>query len=377
MIRKFKDRYSERERIIEGEKMAETGENTSIVREKGQKKRIIVIVTEALVCFLAIFVVVKVYTSPARQLQRQLDLGQSYLEEMDYEQAIVAFDQVIEIDPMKADAYLGKADAYVGMGDMETAIAVLEEGYELTQSDEILKRLEELRGSGGEAAYAETDGDTAKETTEAAVGESGLPYFELGFSPEDFTIAGYSVMDGDHLADVEAAAAEVMPSWKDVISRGDLFYYEGWYFNVDNVGIALCYHHSSEDGEELETFHVDYDVYSDDGIELGVSSFGWSMPPTEPFLYKGKVIPNVTSYEETLENLGIESLMQFVEEKVDGESFYFESQYGTGWCGKWIEPSERWSEYYYFIGCNDGERVWNITFSFHDDIVCMVQVRMH
>ncbi len=37
--------------------------------------------------------------SSAEKLQKQLDLGQKYLEEMNYEEVVVAFEAAIEIDP--------------------------------------------------------------------------------------------------------------------------------------------------------------------------------------------------------------------------------------------------------------------------------------
>ena len=65
------------------------------------------------------------YKSPARSLQRQLDLGYRYLSEMDYEHAIAAFEAAIEIDPRNADAYLGLAEAYFESDRTESAIRTL------------------------------------------------------------------------------------------------------------------------------------------------------------------------------------------------------------------------------------------------------------
>ena len=73
-----------------------------------------------------------IYNSPSKRLSRQLDLGNRYLEEQNYEQAIVEFDKAIAIDPMSVDAYLGKVQAYESMGDEEKAIEVLQTGYEIT-----------------------------------------------------------------------------------------------------------------------------------------------------------------------------------------------------------------------------------------------------
>ncbi|SDZ88460.1 TPR repeat-containing protein [Oribacterium sp. KHPX15] len=51
-------------------------------------------------------------TSKAQQIKKQLTLGNKYLIDIDYEQAILAFNKVIEIDPKNTEAYKGLGDAY-------------------------------------------------------------------------------------------------------------------------------------------------------------------------------------------------------------------------------------------------------------------------
>jgi len=87
-----------------------------------------------------------IYNSiPSIKLRKQLDLGQKYLEEQNYDEAIIAFESAIKIEPMSVDAYLGLVDAYVALDDIESAIAVLERGCELTKSEELNRVLSELK----------------------------------------------------------------------------------------------------------------------------------------------------------------------------------------------------------------------------------------
>lgn len=51
--------------------------------------------------------------------QEQYDLGVRYLSEGNYEEAIIAFTAVIEIDPKNIDSFLGRASAYIGSGETE------------------------------------------------------------------------------------------------------------------------------------------------------------------------------------------------------------------------------------------------------------------
>ena len=57
--------------------------------------------------------------------QQQYDLGIRYLNESNYEEAILAFTQAIEIDPKNVDGYLGRAEAYLGAdGEENRALAI-------------------------------------------------------------------------------------------------------------------------------------------------------------------------------------------------------------------------------------------------------------
>ena len=56
--------------------------------------------------------------STEAQWQEQYDLGVRYLSEGNYEEAIIAFAAAIEIDPNRAEAYVGRGDAYVGSGEI-------------------------------------------------------------------------------------------------------------------------------------------------------------------------------------------------------------------------------------------------------------------
>ena len=65
----------------------------------------------------------------AAKLEDKLDLGKKYLEELNYDEAIAAFDEAIEIDPANIDAYVGKAKAYEGksttIDDVEESLDTL------------------------------------------------------------------------------------------------------------------------------------------------------------------------------------------------------------------------------------------------------------
>lgn len=86
-----------------------------------KKKKLIPLVVAAAVVFIALLAGVSIYNTPANRLQRQLDLGNKYLEEQQYEQAALAFEQAIVIDDRCLEAYAGGIEAYLGAGDTEGA----------------------------------------------------------------------------------------------------------------------------------------------------------------------------------------------------------------------------------------------------------------
>ncbi len=79
------------------------------------------------------------------ETMKQLNLGKKYLEELDYDNAIAAFEEAIEIEPNSVKAYLGLAQAYVGLEDYESAINILNDGIDITDSDELREYRDEVQ----------------------------------------------------------------------------------------------------------------------------------------------------------------------------------------------------------------------------------------
>lgn len=85
--------------------------------------------------------------------QEQYELGLHYLAEESYEEAILAFLAAIEIDPQISDTYLRAADAYLALEDEEHAASVLHQGYQETNDDELLARIQEVEAQQKLNAY--------------------------------------------------------------------------------------------------------------------------------------------------------------------------------------------------------------------------------
>ena len=118
--------------------------NSSRNGRNGKKRMMLVGIIAVAVVLAAILIGIGIYNTPTNRMNRHMDLGARYLEEQNYEQAVVEFDKVIAIDPMSVEAYLGKAEAYEGMGDTDKALETLQTGYEKTGDNRLLELMQPI-----------------------------------------------------------------------------------------------------------------------------------------------------------------------------------------------------------------------------------------
>lgn len=131
---------------IDRETMASDAVSGTIEKKKKNMKvkQIGIIGIVAVFLIVIICIGIGVYNLPAKRLVKQMDLGQKCLLEEDYEGAIVAFNKIIEMDPMNVEAYIGLADAYLGLEDMDAGMDALNRGYELTKDERLQVKMEEV-----------------------------------------------------------------------------------------------------------------------------------------------------------------------------------------------------------------------------------------
>lgn len=67
-----------------------------------------------------------------REVSKQLSLGDNFLEELNYEQAILAYKKAITIDDKSVETYKKLAVAYKANDEIEKAIDTLRKGYNKT-----------------------------------------------------------------------------------------------------------------------------------------------------------------------------------------------------------------------------------------------------
>ena len=126
-----------------------------------KRKKIAVSLTILILGLLCLFGVHVYSNSPAQQAKKQIALGSSFLEDLNYEEAVNAFRQAIEMNSSNEEAWKGMEATYIAWGkdyieqeDYDNAITVLQEGittlqelsdtYDMDVSDS-LKQIEDLK----------------------------------------------------------------------------------------------------------------------------------------------------------------------------------------------------------------------------------------
>lgn len=147
------------------------------------KKVFIGIIAVILALVIGTVVAYSSFFSPEAKYEKYLELGQKYLLEENYEEAVVAFARAIEIDPKRVEAYEKIADAYIGLGDEEKALEYLNKGYEMTKAVSLKAYAEKISTAMSEKENAELfekyglDKETAKgfsEILEEKIKEMGI-----------------------------------------------------------------------------------------------------------------------------------------------------------------------------------------------------------
>ena len=115
---------------------------TSDKKVKKRKKTIAVICIVLALAVALIAGTLIIQATPANRLKRQLRLAEKYLTEMNYEQALIAYNEAIKIDPKCEQAYLGMADIYVKKDEPGKAVELLESVENSMNTDKIKSKLE-------------------------------------------------------------------------------------------------------------------------------------------------------------------------------------------------------------------------------------------
>lgn len=217
--------------------------------------------------------------------------------------------------------------------------------------------------TGANAASGAVSGDTSDGAViddsreQGSIGESGKPYYKVGFSPKDFTIGGLSVFDGKTAKDF--CEAVDVPLQEELPLDGEAWY--KWY------------------GEELNTANfrlratggdfgfVNY-TDNDGKAEMYLSSMeGYTIAGAD--FIQSPIVPGETTFAEAVDALGIRDVITamgmqgdaFKDAKLDFESQFSEETHCSVSWGDSHSINMWWTD-------RDGKQV-SLYFSGEDDVV--------
>ncbi len=222
-----------------------------------------VLAAAALILLAAVILIVLFASgSKEKQYEEQLQLAERYLDELDYDRAILAYKEAIKIDPERADAYLDLCDVYLAQGDREAAIEVLEDGIRKCKDDEkrrLEKKLKKLKEE--EKQEEEEQGEEETVSEEEIVEEEAVDVhamYEAFLNNEERVLNVNKADRYDHWFVPFPGILEKGNSYTLKEIRDSIAAYSG----VTRVGEpAASYIDCGLDGKEELLIGVDYDWY--------------------------------------------------------------------------------------------------------------------
>ena len=122
-----------------------------------RNKKLVIIITAIIsVLVIAIAITSVFLLSPSASYTRKVREAENLVEEGDYENAVLAYQEAIEKDPDNVEAYLGLANLYEKNGEISLAVAILEQGYARTHSAQIKVLLNQMVETEEETVGSET-----------------------------------------------------------------------------------------------------------------------------------------------------------------------------------------------------------------------------
>ena len=201
------------------------------------------------ICYVLLIVILLLAAcgKKAQTWQELYDLGEKYLLEENYEEAIVAFTNAIELDPKQAaiyigrgdayakyqdkenhlelaladysqaleldntipEAYLGMADVYLQQEDYEQALEILQKGQENTgapEIDEQIGMIEEMQPDAGAEETGEEPGGSenlSASTEDVILENEELTVIKQGERTASITLKGILIKDNYYVMDMD------------------------------------------------------------------------------------------------------------------------------------------------------------------------------
>lgn len=269
------------------------------------------------ISFVIVFIILVLSMSGCADTQQELtvdeliSLGEKYLLDLNYEQALVQFNKVIEIEPMNARGYTGAAEAYMGLEKFDEAVAVLQKGLEQTEDDEIRNMLDVLVLNNNEDLN-EFDNSNSNEFTPEQ--DEVIQQLTKALADEDFDTAAEIVGSDTYLQLVEKTQ-EIGPITHNAQDNNLIIY---------PIGLVYL-------GE------LDNNLRSGLGIWFGCPNEDESYDGMFRYYYKGQWVNDLPNGQGTIN-------------MASNENFYLEAEEGFTFVSLYAEVTGTFRDGYFYDG---------------------------
>lgn len=119
-------------------------EAENVVAQDRIKRKVIIVM--GILLIVAIITTIAVSGGSDEKLQEQLDLGVKYLNELDYDQALAAFNTALSIEPRNVNAHLGIVEVFLRTNEYVSALESAKKGYEVTGDERLKEKIDMIQG---------------------------------------------------------------------------------------------------------------------------------------------------------------------------------------------------------------------------------------
>ena len=184
--------------------------DVNTVEQRKKKPILLILGIIGIVVIAAVIVAVAVFSKASKntEFEEKMDLGRKYFSELDYEQAVLAFMEAIEIDPKNTDAYIQLAETYSKMGDNKKARDILTEGLNNIDDDNEVEKIKKLMSQYSDS-YSELV-ERARKLFEAGKNSEAITEYEraIDIAPKEY--AAYVGLFDVYVSEVKYTAAGIV-----------------------------------------------------------------------------------------------------------------------------------------------------------------------
>lgn len=113
----------------------------AVKMKKSDKKLIIACIAVFVVIIVVVIGIIAFLNAPTFRVKKHISLGNKYLNDVDYDRAVLAFKKALKIDGKSEESYAGLAAAYLGLEDYGMALDTVEKGIEVTGETDLFDYL--------------------------------------------------------------------------------------------------------------------------------------------------------------------------------------------------------------------------------------------